>query len=158
MRRVVFAPSGCWEWTGFVNRGGYGQLQIRKQPWGAHRVAFVLFVRDLVEGEVIDHECRNRRCVNPWHLRACSQAENIGWGAGRYINRAEVTFLLDRGYSRDQVAALLGVTPNSVTRAASGRPRRQASRRRQYAAALSLDDLPGRGFGRCRRGTEEVVP
>lgn len=63
----------CWQWTGFVLASGYGQIASRVKPTSsgtrlAHRVAYELLIGDIPEGLVLDHLCRNRTCVNPWHL------------------------------------------------------------------------------------------
>ena len=42
----------------------------------AHRVAYELFVGPLAPGMVIDHLCKNTRCVNPDHLEQVTQATN----------------------------------------------------------------------------------
>jgi len=67
----------CWEWTGFISPNGYGRTTT---PTGsnalAHRISFVVHGGVLAQGLVIDHTCRNRRCVNPAHLRQVSQKTN----------------------------------------------------------------------------------
>ena len=65
------APGGCWEWTAYVNKHGYGRL--RPYPGqgatSAHRVAYMISNNmDLVRGNIIRHTCDNRSCCNPDHL------------------------------------------------------------------------------------------
>ena len=73
--RVEFGPS-CWEWTGFINPGGYGRLSFQGRKALAHRVAYVLFNGPIRDGLPLDHTCRNKPCVNPAHLEVVDQEEN----------------------------------------------------------------------------------
>lgn len=46
----------------------------------AHRVSHVLYKGPIPNGLVIDHLCRNPSCVNPDHLEAVTQKENVHRG------------------------------------------------------------------------------
>lgn len=71
--------TGCWLWTGaFASRAidGYGNFHVGGYDKRAHRVAYEALVGPIPAGMVIDHKCRVTWCVNPAHLRVCTQGEN----------------------------------------------------------------------------------
>lgn len=75
--KVELGP-GCWNWTGATNPSGYGRFAaVGRTLHGAHRVAFWLNGGTIPDGMVIDHICRNRRCVNPAHLRCVNRLINV---------------------------------------------------------------------------------
>lgn len=65
----------CWEWTRALTDDGYGKFWIGR-VWRAHLVAWILLVGPLPEGLLADHQCRNRRCVNPDHIEWVPQLVN----------------------------------------------------------------------------------
>lgn len=67
----------CWEWTSVKNRFGHGRLWVNGRFESAHRVCHVLFIGPIPEGLVVDHLCGNPSCVNPGHLEAVTQRENL---------------------------------------------------------------------------------
>lgn len=75
----------CWPWTGARGYGpdsGYGYAQWHGRSIGAHRVAALVAGKTAGSGQVIDHLCRNRLCVNPAHLEVVSPKENTLRGEG----------------------------------------------------------------------------
>ena len=73
---AVNSDTGCWEWTRSLNDSGYGQFSISKKCYRAHRVSWKIFKGPLDPNKVLDHKCKNRRCVNPEHLREVTSNEN----------------------------------------------------------------------------------
>jgi hypothetical protein len=72
---------GCWEWTGYRDRGGYSVFWDRKTVVG-HKWAWEHVNGLTPAGNELDHLCRNRGCVNPLHLEPVTRSENILRGDG----------------------------------------------------------------------------
>jgi len=103
-KQVSIADSGfeslaecCWIWTGPKHeRDGYGRFVShikgshppKKNKEQAHRVAYSLVVGLIPPFLVPDHLCRNRLCVNPYHLEWVSAKTNILRGVGPAANNA----------------------------------------------------------------------
>lgn len=71
----------CWIWTGWGS-DGYGRFMLGDGAVCAHRWSYEFLRAEIPDDLQIDHLCRNRRCVNPWHLEPVTQRENVLRGVG----------------------------------------------------------------------------
>lgn len=76
------ATSGCWLWEAAKNNRGYGLLWRDNKLECAHRVSYEYYREEIPSGLQLDHLCRVRHCVNPWHLETVTSKENTLRGVG----------------------------------------------------------------------------
>lgn len=73
----------CWLWRGSINDRGYGLFSDfsagRHAPvrHRAHRWAYEALIGPIPDGLVLDHLCRVRHCINPWHLDPVTPRVNV---------------------------------------------------------------------------------
>lgn len=97
MSKVIEEPDGCWRWTGYTQRNGYGSFGTGSRSDGtrrkvfAHRWAYEHFRGPIPEGTTLDHLCMRRNCVNPDHLEAVPHAVNLRRGNTIAARNAAVT-------------------------------------------------------------------
>lgn len=86
-------PLGCWEWMAGKFRTGYGGFYVDRERWmvKAHRFAYEELIGPIPDDLVLDHLCRNILCVNPDHLEAVTQVENLRRGQSPAAKNARAT-------------------------------------------------------------------
>lgn len=83
-RRIRPDPvTGCWNWQGSKNAGGYGLLALwdtetkkKKSTAKAHRFSYETFVGPVPDGMCVLHRCDRPGCVNPEHLFLGTKGDN----------------------------------------------------------------------------------
>lgn len=78
---IEYEPnSGCWIYSGCLDRDGYGRATIRENGTRrtriVHRVVYEAHKGKIPEGLVADHKCKVRSCCNPDHIEPVTAAEN----------------------------------------------------------------------------------
>lgn len=90
----LITERGCWEFVGFINQDGYGQIwnSETKRMEGAHRFMFRKHRGPIPGGKELDHVvCDNRPCCNPWHVEPVTHKVNTLRGQGKMAKQARQT-------------------------------------------------------------------
>lgn len=75
--RYVVDEKNCWIYTGSKDKHGYGIFYYQQASYKAHRISWILKNGEIQDRKVLDHLCKNKSCINPDHLEAVSQMENV---------------------------------------------------------------------------------
>lgn len=83
---VTLDETGCWLAGRRLDPSGYKRSFVSqdhrpRNPF-SHRLSYEYFRSPIPEGLTIDHLCRVRHCVNPWHLEPVTRGENVARGYG----------------------------------------------------------------------------
>ena len=84
-------PDDCWQWTGKLDRRGYGRVIVwrkgNRQDWIAHRLSWANTFGHPGKDWVL-HRCDNPGCVNPSHLFLGNAQTNVDdmYAKGRNVH------------------------------------------------------------------------
>jgi hypothetical protein len=95
--KLLPGPGDCWAWSGgHFKQTGYAMFSVRCadgkwRPTVAHRIAWRLYRGEFDLALDLDHLCRNRACVNPWHTEPVTRRVNTLRGDGPAAVAARMT-------------------------------------------------------------------
>jgi hypothetical protein len=69
--------TGCWLWSGRLDKDGYGSLRDGQKMKRAHRVSWEIHHGPIPKGLGVLHKCNNPTCVNPEHLKIGDHKDNM---------------------------------------------------------------------------------
>lgn len=103
LERYTVLDNECWQWNGYIDKGGYGIAWLDSKNQYAHRIFYSHYNGEIDSKLTIDHLCRNRSCVNPTHLEQVSLSVNakraIEFNGSEYCKS---------GHIKDKVKTLRG--------------------------------------------------
>lgn len=130
----------CWLWTKATNRSGYGLFGGNSTSYLAHRLAFRLSGKEIPQGFGVLHTCDTPGCINPSHLYAGTQADNmrdcrdrgrmirgycVGEAHGRHVLKEqhvkEIMNLLSINISQDVIGRIFEVSQGTVSNIKNGK-------------------------------------
>lgn len=87
MEASIEDGKGCRIWNGTkLHHTGYGLISLNGKKTQVHRLAYEAWTqRPIPKGAFITHDCDNKPCVNPFHLRLGDAKSNSreAWDRGR---------------------------------------------------------------------------
>jgi hypothetical protein len=96
--------TGCWHWGGTIHHTGYGSYWYGYRSVLPHRYIYEVIHGPLPPVMKVDHICRNKSCVNPAHLDAVTQRENIIRGmAPASVNAAKTHCIHGHPFAGDNL-------------------------------------------------------
>ena len=132
VQRPPEGEDGCWLWLGARTGKGYGRFKLDGKLHSPHRLAYQQFVGQIPEGHYVCHRCDNGACVNPTHLFAGTNSDNMRdcVAKGRMATQSDewkerhrklnsshieqVRPLLAEGLNLNQIGQRLGVTGKAI--------------------------------------------
>lgn len=80
-RREIDASTSCWNWTGYVDRDGYGR---HVSKWyrlygksGTHQLSYLANNGEIPDGLLVCHTCDNRKCMYPEQMFLGTNQDNM---------------------------------------------------------------------------------
>lgn len=127
-QRIKKVASGCIEWQGCCDGGGYGDMYCNGKLQKAHRYSYQLFKGTIPRGFSVCHTCDNPKCVNPDHLFTGTHSDNMKdmYAKGRgnrptgekhhshRLTWEQVRFVRDSKESSRQLGKKYGVTHQAI--------------------------------------------
>jgi hypothetical protein len=131
--KSMVTADGCRLWQGTTLSTGYGQISVGGKGRMTHVVAFEQWVGPVPDGFQVNHLCRNRNCIEPTHLYAGTQRQNLAdrhrdgtaplgrpIPSRRRFTEAQVSAIREDPRSQSTIAAEYGVAQSTISKIRRG--------------------------------------
>lgn len=108
--------TACWLWLRNKDEHGYGKAFVGGRYERAHRVAHVLYIGDIPRGLFVLHHCDTPGCVNPRHLYAGTQQDNMDDCVARGRTSKRKGILYNTNPARGEDAGLAKLKARDIVR------------------------------------------
>ena len=124
LSKTIKNDSGCLEWTGCIDYGGYGVTSYLNKCIRPHRLIWLLLKGEIPKEMCVCHKCDNRICLNIDHLFLGTKGDNSDdkRNKGRHlyklnlIKMEEVIDLIKKGVPYIKIGNKFNVTRGYVSR------------------------------------------
>ncbi|MFA5048723.1 MAG: HNH endonuclease [Patescibacteria group bacterium] len=121
----------CWELCNRALWDGYGRIKHKQRMYKAHRFLFSFFSGidiDSFSGKLLNHQCDNRKCCNPYHLLIGTHTDNMNersernrcacgvQNAAHILTEEDVLYILGSEMIDEYLAGVLGVVEETIKR------------------------------------------
>lgn len=136
--RVSKLDNGCWEFTGYRSKKGYGEIKVDGRMEKTHRQAWLLTFGAIPLSLQVLHRCDNPPCINPSHLFLGTNKDNVadrvaknrsGAPQGEQVWSAKLSadavrtirHLHGLGWSNRAITAVVPVNDRSISNIVTGK-------------------------------------
>lgn len=77
LSHVNKTDDGCWLWTGYKDKDGYGKTKLNNHTIRANRLSWILYNGEIPAGMCVCHSCDVPSCANPKHLWLGTMADDM---------------------------------------------------------------------------------
>lgn len=105
--RLPSDPNDCWIWLGNISPEGVPTKQYLGKHMPARRWLWLQLFGPIPDGLVVTTmpTCGNKACMNPYHFRACHQADANRNGIGAIFTPADVVEIKRAGKDKTPCTA-----------------------------------------------------
>lgn len=117
----TISETGCWVWNGKLNEDGYATTHWDNKSVRIFVALYQQIRGPIPAGLILDHLCRNKACVNPYHMEPVTWGENVRRGKSAKITQFDVMTIRKSSQSAIALGRHYGLSNSQVSRIKKGK-------------------------------------